>query len=160
VEKVNALVVYDSQYGNTEFVARVIAGPLREFGEVRISLVQPADLAGLDGVDLLVAGSPTQGWRPTPAMQSFLEEVSPERLHDLAAALFDTHFRLPRWMTGSAADVMEEKLREKGISLLLPPESFFVKGRRGSLRNGELERAAAWARVLLQEVEAPRHAAP
>jgi hypothetical protein len=60
-------------------------------------------------------------------------------------------------MTGSAG-MMAEKLREKGVSLLWPPESFFVKGKRGPLRSGELDRATRWARMLVKEVEAPHSA--
>jgi len=58
-------------------------------------------------------------------------------------------------MTGSAARVMARTLQEKGVSLLLPLESFFVKGTQGPLRDGELDRAAAWARMLIKVVEAP-----
>ncbi len=95
-----------------------------------------------------------QGWRPTLAMQSFLEETLSERPRGLAVALFDTRFRIPRWMIGSAAKVMVEKLQKKGIPPLVPPESFFVKSTRGPLRGGELARAATWARTLVREVEA------
>jgi hypothetical protein len=77
-----------------------------------------------------------------------------QELRGLAGACFDTRFRLPRFMTGSAAKVMAEKLREKGVSLLAEPESFFVKGTEGPLRDGELERASTWARTLVKEVEA------
>ena len=62
----------------------------------------------------------------------------------------------PRFMTGSAARTMAKKLQEKGGSLLLDPESFFVKGMEGPLRSGELDRAATWARMLVKEVE-PTH---
>jgi flavodoxin len=148
----NAVIVYDSQYGNTERIARVIADELGEFGEVRATLVHQAHLDGLRSVDLLVMGCPTQGWRPTPTMLSFLEGISSEELHGPALACFDTRFKLPRWMTGSAAKVMADELQERGVQLLVPPESFFVKGMEGPLRSGELERAASWARTLLEEV--------
>jgi flavodoxin len=151
----NALVLYDSQYGNTERIARAIADTLREFGEVRTVLVNHEHAAELRGVDLLVVGCPTQGWGPTPAMLSFLEGISSEELHGPALACFDTRFKLPRWMTGSATKVMAEKLQEKGISLLVPPESFFVKGKEGPLRGGELDRAAAWAQMLVKEAGVP-----
>ena len=63
-------------------------------------------------------------------------------------------------MTGSAAKVMAGKLREKGVSLLVVPESFFVKGAEGPLRDGELERASTWARMLVDEMEVSRPASP
>jgi flavodoxin len=150
----NALVLYDSQYGDTQRIAQAIANALGEFGEARAVRLDPAQPLELQGVDLFIVGCPTQGWRPTPAIQSFLEETSSEELGGLVGAFFDTRFRLPRFMTGSAAKVMAGKLREKGVSLLVGPESFFVKGTEGPLREGELERASTWARMLLKEVEA------
>ena len=154
-----ALVVYDSQYGNTERIARTIADTLSASGDVRAIHVDAAHPAELQSVDLLVVGCPTQGWRPTPATQSFLERVSSERIGSLTVACFDTRFRLPRWITGSAAKVMARKLKAKGASLVLEPESFFVKGSEGPLRGGELDRASTWAQMLLEKAEVPRPAA-
>jgi len=157
-EMMNALIVYDSQYGNTERIAQAIADTLREFGEVRAIRLDPGQPVKLQVVDMLIVGCPTQGWRPTPAVQVFLEEVSSERLPGIAVACFDIRFRMPRWMTGSAARVMARKLQEKGVSLLSPPESFFVKGTEGPLRSGEVDRAATWARRLLEKAGAPHPA--
>ena len=105
---------------------------------------------------MFIVGCPTQGWKPTPTIQSFLEEASSEQLRGLAVAYFDTRFRLPRWMTSSASKVMAEKFQEKGVPLLVEPKSYFVKGTEGPLRSGEWDRAAAWARTLIKEVEATR----
>jgi flavodoxin len=151
----NALVVYDSQYGNTGRIAQAIADTLRTSGEVQAIRLEPGHPVELEGVEMLIVGCPTQGWRPTPAIRSFLKEVSSEELRSLAVACFDTRFRLPRLMTGSAARVMARTLQEKGVSLLAEPESFFLKDTEGPLRDGELDRAAAWARMLIKEVEAP-----
>jgi flavodoxin len=156
----NTLVLYDSQYGDTQRIARAIADKLAEFGEARALRLDPRQPLQLQGVDLFILGCPTQGWRPTPAIQSFLEETSSEELRGLVGACFDTRFRLPRFMTGSASKVMAGKLREKGVSLLVEPESFFVKGTEGPLREGELERASTWARQIVDEVEASRPASP
>jgi flavodoxin len=156
----NALVLYDSQYGDTERIAQAIADTLDGFGEARAVRLDPRQPLELQGVDVFIVGCPTQGWRPTPAIQSFLEGTSSDELGGLAGACFDTRFRLPRFMTGSATKVMAGKLREKGVSLLVAPESFFVKGTEGPLRDGELERASTWARQIVDEVEAFRPASP
>jgi flavodoxin len=156
----NALVLYDSQYGDTQRIAQAIADTLAEFGEARAVRLDPSQPVDLQGVDLFIVGCPTHGWRPTQAVQSFPEEVSSEEFGSLAGACFDTRFRLPRFMTGSAAKVMAGKLREKGVSLLVEPESYFVEGTEGPLREGELERAATWARQIVDEVEASRPATP
>jgi flavodoxin len=154
-EMMNALVLYDSQYGDTERIAQAIADASGEFGEAQAVRLDPEQPLELQGVDVFIVGCPTQGWRPTPAIQSLLEETSSEELRGLGVACFDTRFRLPRFMTGSASKVMAGKLREKGVSLLAPPEGFFVKGMQGPLHGGELDRASTWARTLLEKVASP-----
>ena len=144
----NTFVVYDSQFGNTERIATIIANTLIEFGQVRAVRVNQIHAVELQGVDLLVVGCPTQGWRPTPAMRSLLEHLSAGSLNGLAVACFDTRFQRSRWVTGSAARSIARLLRKKSASLLLPPESFFVEGTKGPLVEGEAERAAAWAQEL------------
>lgn len=151
----HALVVYDSQFGNTERIAAAIADTLRTTGEVRLAHVDPAHPLELEGIDLLLLGSPTQGWQSTVAMQALLADLTPQQFHGRAVACFDTRFQKPRWITGSAAGRMAASLRHMGVTLLAPPESFFVEGKEGPLLTGELGRAAVWARGLLNRLEAP-----
>ena len=139
------LIVYDSQYGNTERIAQEISETLSALGRaraVRVDAVRANDLAG---VHLLLIGSPTQGWRPTRAIQSYLRSPSVDQLRGAHVACFDTRFRKPRLLTGSAADVMAKRLRERGIALSAEPTSFFVAGTEVPLLNGEVERAKTWA---------------
>ncbi len=145
----NALVVYDSQYGNTERIAQAIAEALRAFGQVRTVRAGVAPLVELHEVDVLVLGCPTQGWRPTEAMRTFLANTPAASLRNLAIACFDTRFHRPRLLTGSAATVMVRKLKQVGVPPLMPPESFFVLATEGPLESGELERASAWARAIV-----------
>jgi len=150
----NTLVVYDSLYGNTECIAQAIAGTLRAFGQAQAVRVDPAHPGSFQGVDLLIVGCPTQGFRPTPAMQSFLGNVSSQRLRGLAVACFDTRFRGPLWKS-SAAPRMVRQLHSMGVEPIVPPESFFVKAmkKEGPLLAGEVERAASWARMLFTKAE-------
>ena len=145
----NTLVVYDSQFGNTERIAQTLAETLRAFGSVRVARVDPAHLVELQGVDLLILGSPTQGFRPTLAIQSFLAKVSDEQLRGLAVACFDTRFR-GFLMKRSAAPYMVKQMRRIGVEPLVQPESFFVTGKEGPLVAGEVERAARWALGVCQ----------
>ena len=151
----NTVVVYDSQYGNTERIALTIADALRAFGQVQVVRVDPARPVSLEGEDLLILGSPTQGLKPTLAMQSFLETVSFQQIRGRAVACFDTRFRGSMWKS-SAAPHMASQLRAMGVELLIPPESFFVKFMKaeGPLLAGEVERTAAWAKMLGEKYEA------
>jgi flavodoxin len=152
----NTLVVYDSQYGNTERIAQAIANTLREFGQAQAVHVAQAHPIEFQGVDLLILGCPTQGFRPTPVMLSFLGTVSNQSLSDLAVACFDTRFRGRLWKH-SAAQHMAGQLHTMQVEPLVPPESFFVKFTKegkGPLLTGEVERAASWALGLHQQYEA------
>lgn len=151
----NALVVYDSQFGNTERVALAITAALRSVGPAHAVRVNAARPMELQGIDMLIVGCPTQGWRPTIAMQVWLDGVTAEQLRGVCVACFDTRFRKPRWLTGSAASVMAKHLQRQGSTLCVPPESFFVIGKEGPLYDGELERAATWTRLLVSTVTAP-----
>jgi flavodoxin len=153
-----ALVLYDSQFGNTERIAAAIADTVRTTGEVRLAHVDSEHPLDMEDVDLLILGCPTQGWRPTVAMQTLLAHLTSEQLHGRAVACFDTRFQKPSWMTGSAARRMATSLRRKGITPVLPPESFFVEHTEGPLLVGELARAAVWARTLLSRIETPEPA--
>ncbi len=155
----NSLIVYDSKYGNTERIALSIATTLREYGQVRATRIDPAQPVEFQGINLLIVGSPTQGWNATQLTQSFLKRLVPGDFQGVVVACFDTRFNKPRWLTGSAADRIAKSFQRMGIRLLTPPESFFVKDSEGPLETGELERAATWARVLAKMV-APQPAMP
>jgi flavodoxin I len=146
------LVVYDSMFGNTEQIARVIADTLRTNGEV--SLIAASHVAAIptDGVELLVIGGPTQAHGDTPPIEAILDRIPAQGLRGVAVATFDTRLRWPRLLSGSAADTIAKRLRQRGAVLIVPPESFFVTGREGPLENGEIERAAGWARGIVAQL--------
>lgn len=150
----NTAVVYDSQFGNTERIAQAIANTLQAFGPVRIVRVDPEHPLDCRAVDLLVLGSPTQGFRATPAMQSFLVKVPFALLHNLAVVSFDTRIH---GLWGSAARYLARRLRSLGVEPLVPPMSFFVKGTPGPLVEGEEERATHWALGLRQHYASLQH---
>lgn len=152
------LVVFDSFFGNTEQVARAVGDALAARGEVtvtRVSELQPGQLAG---VDLLVVGSPTRAFRPSPNTQAFLKDLAPGALRGVKAAAFDTRIdpleansgflRLMVNLFGYAAGPIAGALRKKGATPAGTPAGFFVKASEGPLRDGELERAASWAAGL------------
>ncbi len=148
---VKALIVYDSAYGNTEKIARAVAGALAPSGDVKVLRAGEANTSELESIDLLIVGSPTQGGRPTPAIQDFLNKVSEPAIRGINVAAFDTRIST-RWVGifGYAAGRIAGSLKTKGGTLILSPEGFFVKGTEGPLKEGELERAASWAREILQ----------
>jgi flavodoxin len=144
-----ALVVYDSQHGNTEAIAQAIAGAAarKAARAVRVSEVRAAELLK---VDVLAVGSPTLGGRPTPAIKAFLDGIPAGSLAKVRVAAFDT--RMTMWVAklfGWAADRIATTLAAKGGLPAAKPEGFIVKGREGPLADGERERAAVWAKGFL-----------
>jgi flavodoxin len=148
----NTLVVYDSQFGNTEKIAQAIAQALTEYGTARAMLVGDYTPDALQGVDMLVVGCPTQAWHSTEHIQTFIKQLEHQTVQNLCVAEFDTRLDKPSWLTGSAAKGMAKSLRPLGAQLL-SPESFLVTGKEGPLVEGEVERAAEWARTLYDEYE-------
>ncbi len=144
-----ALIVYDSVYGNTEQIAKAVAGAITPSDGVKVLRAGEANPSELESIDLLIVGSPTQGGRPTPAIQDFLNKVSEPAIKGINVAAFDTRFST-RWVGifGYAAGKIADSLKRKGATLVASPEAFFVKGKEGPLKDGELERAASWAKEI------------
>lgn len=160
-----SVVVCESWFGNTQRVARAVADELARHGESVLVSVADENVS-LEGVDLLVVGAPTHvhGMSSSMSRKSAIEqagldvtEAGPgargwlERLSDHAgarAAAFDTRIEKPAVLTGSAAKGIAKRLHQRGFELVAQPESFFVLDSDGPLKDGELERAAAWARDL------------
>lgn len=153
-----ALVVYDSVFGNTEKIAREIGNAIGAGNEAQT--VRAADVKDemLDGIDLLVVGSPTRKFRPTATVVSFLNRLPASRLEGLRAAAFDTRVDLDRIGSpvlrfiinqgGYAARPIAKRLERRGAEIAAELAGFLVENSEGPLKAGELERAATWARHL------------
>jgi flavodoxin len=150
----NALIIYESQFGNTEQIARSIAHALAERGSVRLEPIEKADPLTFEGASLLVLGSPTQHHEATPDMLAWLDRMPPQVLGRLAVAVFDTRYHISRVFAGSAAHAIGKEIQQRGGRLIAPPESFFVTDREGPLEAGEVERAASWAGALADALAA------
>ena len=156
----NTLVIFDSQYGNTETIARQIAVTLQEFGTARAVRVTEFTPDALRDIQLLVVGSPTQAWNTTSAMKNLFPRFEPAMAKQVFVAAFDTRFDKPQIITGSAANSMAKQLKKRGMKLLLQPKSFLVTGTEGPLAYGEPQHAQEWARALHDEFELQMHSQP
>jgi len=139
-------IVFDSAYGNTERIAKAIGDAVG--GEVEVINVKESAGKTIPA-DVLLVGSPTYGGKPTPAIQDFMNGLAGDSLKGIDVAAFDTRLstRLVK-VFGYAADKIAADLKAKGGEPVLPPGGFLVKGRKGPLKEGELERAAAWAKEI------------
>ena len=136
----NVLIVYDSVHGNTEKVAQAIGEAIGG----QVLRVGDASPESLEGLDLLIVGSPTHGGFPTEEVHTLVKgSLALEGVH---VAAFDTRTR--RSIFGYAAPKIARNLERSGGTLLAQPEGFVVRGIKGPLRDGELERAADWAKGI------------
>lgn len=153
-----SLVVYDSVFGNTEEIARAISGVLASAGEVKAVRVPDVDRDDLDGIDLLVVGSPTRAFRATPATMEFVKGLPSGSLADVRVAAFDTRVDVVQvesnFLTfmvklfGYAAQPIAKALEKRGGLRAAVPTGFFVSDKEGPITEGERDRAEAWARTL------------
>lgn len=136
-----ALVIYDSAFGNTKKIAEVVAKTLG----AKAILVKEFKKSDLDGIDLLVVGSPINGWRPLPSITDFLNSLGD--LKNVKATSFDTRVKL--FIHGDAKDKIAKTLESAGSKIVVEPMAFYVKGQEGPLIDGEIEKASKWAKTIL-----------
>lgn len=161
-----ALVVYESMYGNTEEIAMAIAGGLA--GHMEVEAVEVGSRPARVGADihLLVIGGPTHAFgmsRPN-TRRSAAEDTDREIVSEgigirewidalrvdtarLPAATFDTKIKKPP-LPGSAANAAQRRLRNAGLRIVAPAESFYVAGGHGPLLPGEAIRARQWSEAI------------
>jgi Flavodoxin domain len=165
----NAIVVYESVYGNTRAIAEAVAEGL---GGATVLPVCRAT-GHLAQAELLVVGGPTHmhGLATTrsrhmaaaaaneeesveldpfatqePGLRRWLDEL-PDG-HGARAAAFDTRLDRSPWLTGVASRGIAKRLRRHGYEVL-GSGSFLVEDSEGPLARGERDRAHAWGAQLL-----------
>jgi flavorubredoxin len=133
-----AIVIYDTQFGNTEKIAKALASGIKEQGvQVNCVKVDVVDVDKLAEYDLLAIGGPTTAFGVSKPMKDLLEKLGGVELRGKKGFAFETkvHFIF----TGSAAKAIEGKMKGLGVSVVRPYSSAIVKGREGPLEEGEEE---------------------
>jgi hypothetical protein len=170
----NAVVVYESVYGNTRAIAEAVA---RGLGGAAVLPVREA--VGRTGeADLIVVGGPTHmhglatarsremaaaaaqedgktvepGATEEPGLRAWLHQLP--RGEGAAAGAFDTRLDKAPLLTGVAARGIARRLRHHEYEVI-GQESFLVEDSEGPLAEGELDRARAWGAQLAQSLGIP-----
>jgi flavodoxin len=151
-------VVYDTIYGNTEKIAEAIKEGIGSLHQVVLIKAAEAKINEMENMDLLVVGSPTHGGTSTQFVKDFLGDVPGKRLQNIHAAAFDTGFtpenqggfvKFIIGMLGYAAPRIAGLLAKKGADVI-GSETFFVLGKEGPIKEGEINRAKEWANGLMK----------
>ncbi|UCH37176.1 MAG: flavodoxin domain-containing protein [Candidatus Bathyarchaeota archaeon] len=134
-----ALVIYHSQFGNTEKIAQTIALKMKEQGiDVDCIKVEETQLDKLTEYDFLAIGGPTHGFGMSKPMKEFFEKLNSVNLQNMNAFAFDTKNRSRFW--GSAAKGIEKRLKKRGLNIIKSASSAIVKGLKGPLQEGMIEK--------------------
>jgi flavodoxin len=157
---VKAVVVYDSVFGNTAEIARAMGEAISSEVEAETLQVDAVKPDRLTLAELVIVGSPTRGFRPTEATTALLKSIPRNGLRGIKVAAFDTRIdvhdiesstlRFVVKTGGYAAKPIADSMKKKGGDLIVAPGGFYVNDTEGPLRSGELERAAEWARHVLE----------
>jgi flavodoxin len=139
-----AMVIYDSNYGNTKKIAEAVASELGK--DTKVISVNDFNLKDLKGIDLLVVGSPIVGWNSSEKMSKFLRSIGTGQLRDLKAATFDTRMKI--FFHGDASKKMSQELVRAGARIVGESQGFYVHGREGPLFDGEIEKASEWSKLI------------
>jgi len=149
------LIVYDSVFGNTQKLADAMAS----VSEAKAVRVTDTISLSLEDSEFILVGSPTRGFKATPAIMEWLKSLPSGVLSGKRAAAFDSRISSDKVKSGAlkfmmkkfgyAASDIEKELKKKGADIAAPPEGFFVEESEGPLTEGEENRAAAWVQKMV-----------
>ncbi|MFA5919411.1 MAG: flavodoxin family protein, partial [Candidatus Nanopelagicaceae bacterium] len=105
-----ALVVYDSNFGNTKLIAEEVAENLGN--DVRTLCVREFNAKDMVGIELLVLGSPINGWNATATTMKVLDRFKEHDFDGVKFSTFDTRVKL--FIHGDAKDKLAEVIAAKG----------------------------------------------
>jgi flavodoxin len=152
------LIIYFSKFGNTRRVAQAIAETIKQAGEVRVVSIEQLAPSDLEGIDLVILGSPTHGFTVPEAVRSALATLPAGILAGKSVAAFDTTVRPWPLRLFRAAPKLLRQLSQLGGEPVAQPQTFFVRtsstqgtGDRDLLLTGQLDRAQEWANAVLKQ---------
>ncbi len=157
------LIIYDSVFGNTEIIARAIYDAFENKEETHICKPETFTPELLNGVELLIVGSPTRGFRPTKPITDLFESMKSDSLKGVMASAFDTRVKLETIKSGAlrllvkaggyADKTISKLLNKKGATIIVPSQGFFVTANEGPLYNTEIERTTEWTKDIISKFQ-------
>ena len=148
------LIVYFSKFGNTHLIAEAITETLFVAGAARLLSADQLTAADLEGIDLLVMGTPTHNMNLPKAVRPVLASLPKRVLKGVPFAAFDTSYKMSWWLNHfTAGKRLSRVLRKLGGKQIVLPETFLVMKREGPLYEGELDRAYQWADTVRRGAE-------
>ena len=133
-----AVVIFDTRYGNTEKVAEALAEGVRKNPiEVAFFNIHDVKISALAEYDLIAIGGPTHYATASGPMKDFLRKLDQTNLRGKYGFAFDT--RADSFWAGSAARVIERKLKALGLQIVMPHSSAIVRRAEEGEKSKEAE---------------------
>lgn len=160
-EQFMILIIFDTVFGNTGKVAGMLKEALTQKGEA-VEMVSIAQVTenNFPSADMIIFGSPTRAFRPTPNMQSFVRAFK-GLLKDKKVACFDTRMDVVevnnKFLTfmakhfGYANDFFMKAFKKAHAQIVCEPGNFYVKEQAGPLKDDTQTLVQAWAEKLLSK---------
>ena len=154
-EFMKILIVYDSKYGNTERVAKLIAEGITsiEGNEVIINKVKEVKHKKEAAYDLLLIGSPNHFGRHVSSVKKFISKLPLSNLKANAYAVFDTYITADFEI---AVKKMEEQISELMPNLRKASSGLSIKVEgtgpsKGPIVNDELPKCKEFGIKLVKQ---------
>jgi flavorubredoxin len=134
-----ALLIYDSIFGNTENVAKALSSGMREKGiEVDCVRANAVEIGTLSNYDMIVIGGPTHKVGLSETMKTLTKQLKKADVKNKLAFAFDTRYN--KRFAGSAANRIEQRMKQYGMKVVMSHQSAIVVGREGPLEDGTGEK--------------------
>ncbi|MEM2728643.1 MAG: flavodoxin family protein [Candidatus Bathyarchaeia archaeon] len=143
------VIVFESRYGNTRYVAEKIMEGINEVGGVEVSLkeLKEVDINRVPEYDVILIGSPNHIGGPTRGIKSFIDKISGLRLKGKMFAVFDTYLGKD---FEKAVRKMEKQIVERNIGLkqIAAGLSIKVGGIKGPVVESEIPKCEDFGRKI------------
>jgi len=149
--EMNAIILYDSQRGNTETIAEAIESGMRQAGFDDVYSQRGGETTHneLREADIWIFGCPTYKGKTSGKFRRLLRWMKKEKAPDKMGFAFETRLDDSE---GGAAAVIEAVMRKCGVEIIHDTESFAVEDWTGHLASGEEDRAFALGRTIAEEI--------
>ncbi len=155
------LIVYDTKYGNTETVAKLIGEGITstEGNEVIVNKVKDVNLKKEDSYDVILIGSPVHFGKHVGSVKKFINKLPKAQLKANGYAIFDTYMGADSETTEEGVcaytkmvDKMENHISEKmpNLTKVSPGLSIRVEGMKGPIANEDLPKCKEFGSKLVQ----------
>ena len=134
-----AVVIYDSNFGNNELLAQALSTGLSKAGlSVDVLKIGEFNHSNIQNYDLICIGGPTHITRTSENMRVFFNDIKSVNLRGKRGFCFGTRMdsRMNVFDINGSARKIERKLKKKGVKMMKGSVNVLVLGREGPLAEG------------------------